>query len=87
MAIAPTSQYNFLTTIAFLECFYVVLINKKQLLKQSEDFFSPLLKLNYRKKVLFFALNFLPWEFLLIKKLEIQKTKATFIISVLKVVY
>ena len=30
---------------------------------------------------------FLPWEFLLIKKLEIEKTKTTFIISVLKVVY
>ena len=25
------------------------------------------LKLNYRKKVFYFALNFLPWEFLLIK--------------------
>ena len=36
---------------------------------------------------IFFALNFLPWEFLLIKKLEIEKTKTTFIISVLKVVY
>ena len=36
---------------------------------------------------IFFALNFLPWEFLLIKKLEIEKTKTTFIISVLKVTY
>ena len=26
---------------------------------------------------IFFALNFLPWEFLLIKKLEIEKTKNT----------
>ena len=26
---------------------------------------------------IFFALNFLPWEFLSIKKLEIQKTKNT----------
>ena len=34
-------------------------------------------KLNYRKQVFFFALNFLPWEFLLIKKLEIRKTKTT----------
>ena len=33
------------------------------------------------------ALNFLPWDFLLVKKLEIKKTKTTFIISVLKVVY
>jgi hypothetical protein len=32
-------------------------------------------------------LNFLPWEFSLVKKLEIEKTKTTFIISVLKVVY
>ena len=44
MAIAPTSHWNFLTTLAFLECFYMVLINKKQVLKESEDFFfSPLL--------------------------------------------
>ena len=35
------------------------------------------LKLNYRKQVFFFALNFLPWEFLFIKKLEIEKTKTT----------
>ena len=36
-----------------------------------------LIKLNYRKKVFYFALNFLPWEFLLIKKLDFEKTKAT----------
>jgi hypothetical protein len=30
---------------------------------------------------------FLPWEFLLVKKLEIEKTKTNFVISVLKVVY
>ena len=35
------------------------------------------LKLNYRKKVFYFALNFLPWEFLLIKKLDFEKTKPT----------
>ena len=35
------------------------------------------IKLNYRKKVFYFALNFLPWEFLLIKKLDFEKTKAT----------
>ena len=29
-----------------------------------------ILKLNYRKKVFCFTLNFLPWEFLLIKKLD-----------------
>ena len=44
MAIAPTSHWIFLTTLAFWECFYMVLINKKQVLKESEDFyFSPLL--------------------------------------------
>ena len=41
------------------------------------------LRLNYCR-YFFFALNFLPWEFLIIKKLEIVKTKPTFIISVLK---
>ena len=35
------------------------------------------IKLNYRKKVFYFALNFLHWEFLLIKKLDFEKTKAT----------
>ena len=35
------------------------------------------IKLNYRKKVFFFTLNFLPWEFLLIKKLDFEKTKTT----------
>ena len=35
------------------------------------------LKLNYRKKVFYFALYFLPWEFLLIQKLDFEKTKAT----------
>ena len=34
-----------------------------------------LIKLNYRKKVFYFALNFLPWEFLLIKRLDFEKTK------------
>ena len=38
---------------------------------------SYVLKLNYNKKVFYFALNFLPWEFLLIKKLDFEKTKAT----------
>ena len=35
------------------------------------------LKLNYRKTVFYFALNFLPWEFLLIKKLDFKKTNTT----------
>ena len=35
-------------------------------------------KLNYRKKVIFITLNFLPLEFLLIKKLKnLKKTKTT----------
>ena len=33
----------------------------------------------------FYGTDFLPWEFLLIQKLEIEKTKTTFIISVLTV--
>ena len=48
------------------------------------------IKLNYRKKVFFFALNFLTWEFLSIKKLDFEKTKATkyttFKIDIIKVV-
>jgi hypothetical protein len=39
MAVALTSHWNFMTTLAFLECFYMVLINKKQVSKESEDFF------------------------------------------------
>ena len=30
-------HWNFLTTLAFLECFYTVLMNKKQVLEESED--------------------------------------------------
>ena len=36
------SHWNFLTTLAFLECFYMVLMNKKQVLEESEDFFFTL---------------------------------------------
>ena len=35
MAVALTSHWKFLTTLAFLECFYMVLINKKN---QVENF-------------------------------------------------
>ena len=35
------------------------------------------LKLNYRKKIFYSALNFLPWEFLLIQILDFEKTKTT----------
>ena len=48
------------------------------LVKMCPNFVSSLLiKLSYSKKVFLFALNFLPWDFLLIKKLEIEKTKTT----------
>ena len=42
-----------------------------------------------KNKILVVKLNYciLPWEFLLVKKLEIEKTKTAFIISVFKVVY
>ena len=42
---------------------------------------------NIKKKVLLFFQKFFQIFFLLVKKLEIEKTKPTFIISVLKVVY
>ena len=42
MAIAPTSHYNFLTYLTFFESFYLLLVNKKKVQKQSEVFFSPL---------------------------------------------
>ena len=35
--------------------------------------------------VFYSAVNFLPWEFLLIKKLEIEKTKTTFKTDITKV--
>ena len=35
------------------------------------------LKLNYRKKVFYFALIFLPWQFVLKEKFDFEKTKAT----------
>ena len=41
-------------------------------------FFDLLLKLNYRKKIFYLALNFLPWEFLLVKKLDFEKTKTPY---------
>ena len=35
------------------------------------------IKLNYIKKVFYLALNFLPWNFLLMKKLDFKVTKVT----------
>ena len=51
----------------------------------------PFLKIIYYSRIwssrYFHEHDFLPWEFLLVKKLEIEKTKTTFIILLLKVVY
>ena len=55
--------------------------------RKRKYFLTPLgtsIKLNYCSLT---ALNFLPWDFVIVKKLEIEKTKIFFIISVLKVVY
>ena len=38
MAVALTSHWNVLTTLAFLKWFYMVLINKKQVLKESSSY-------------------------------------------------
>ena len=35
-------------------------------------------KAEFQQVGIFFAFNFLPWDFLLIKKLKIEKTKTTF---------
>ena len=50
---------------------------QKQTVKVNFKSLYEILKLNYRKKVFYFTFNFLPWEFLLIKKLDFEKTKAT----------
>ena len=42
MAVALTLHWNFMTTLEFLEYFYMVLLNKKQVLKESKDFFFTL---------------------------------------------
>ena len=46
-----------------------------------------IIKLNYCKKVFFFLIHLFARDVLVMKKLEIEKTKPTFIISVLKVEY
>ena len=51
------------------------------------QFLKNLLKLNYCKKVFFFLIHLFARDVLVMKKLEIEKTKPTFIISVLKVEY
>ena len=53
-----------------------MLRQQKDWVGSENDIFADI-KLNYRKKVFYFALNFLPWEFSLIKKLDFEKTKAT----------
>ena len=62
-----------------ITCFINNLYNE---LRHSAFLYFFFIKLNLQKKVLFSRTDFLPWEFLLIKKLEIQKTKTTFIICI-----
>ena len=52
-----------------------------------QEFENLILKLNYCKKVFFFLVHLFARDILVMKKLEIEKTKPTFIISVLKVEY
>ena len=55
---------------------------------RKQDFKNACAKVEFAKEgILFSRTDFLPWEFLLTKKLEIEKTKTTLIISVLKVEY
>ena len=44
-------------------------------------------KTRFAQVGIFSALNWFAWDILLVKKLEIEKAKTTFIVSVLKVVY
>ena len=53
--------FAFLSMVGFIYTFWFFFLSKAELPKVG----------------IFFALNFLPWEFLLIKKLEIEKTKTT----------
>ena len=60
--------------IPFEDTKTIMITNKEYSLKIRVTFS---LKLNYRKKVFHFTLNFLPWEFLLTKILDLKKTKTT----------
>ena len=85
---------NYISLWFFLHTFFLDSRNEFQflnlaplLLCSGASKFSLLLKLNYPKKVFCFAINFLPWEFLLIKKFDFQKTKyTTFKTDLIKVV-
>ena len=46
-----------------------------------------MVKLNYCKKVFFFLIHLFARDILVMKKLEIEKTKPTFMMSVLKTEY
>ena len=54
------------------------------------SFYFVILRYNFKAKAelqqvgIFFALNFLPWDFLLIKKSEIEKTKT---VQLLKLIW
>ena len=52
-----------------------------------ENYFHYDFKAEFMQEGIFFVLQLFAWWILLIKKLEIEKTKPTFIISVLKVEY
>ena len=51
--------------------------NFNKLQKASQNNISSPTKAELPLEGFFFSLNFLPWEFLLVKKLEINKTKTT----------
>ena len=49
--------------------------------------YNLIIKAEFTQEGIFFVLQSFVWWILLIKKLEVEKTKPTFIISVLKVEY
>ena len=79
----PNAMDIFFSFARLVSCVYILLLASKPL-----PSLHLLYKAKFRQVSTFFHEHiFLPWEFLLIKKLEIEKTKTTFVISVLKVVY
>ena len=63
---------------ANLKCFKPVLCARFRVVSvPNQKNSSNTTKAELPQEGIFFALNFFPWEFLLIKKLEIEKTKAT----------
>ena len=72
----PIMNYEQLL-ISVFSCFHGQNLIKKKKLHCSVLTKKLLNKTELPQVGIFFALNFLPWEFLLIKKLEIQKNKTT----------